>query len=179
MKAECPNCKTEVKKDWNFCPQCGVMVNTYKSGEKIAAVNDLATLNIMETPKKGGISIYVNSYDSEKPEVRVSAFGDFKKYESELKRRMGVLNGKDSKKNPDIIKEPESVLKREKGRITVKVRFPELKEEDIKVRKYENSIEIKGYAGNKLYYSSFEVPNNSKIVRKNFSNGIFTLILKV
>ncbi len=178
MKTECPNCKTEVKKDWNFCPHCGVMVNTYKRGE-VTAVDDLATLNIMETPKQGGISIYVNSHNSENPEVRVSAFGDFKKYESELKRRMGVLDSKNAKRDPEIIKEPESILKRDKRKITVKVRVPELKEENIKVRKYENSIEIKGYAGNKLYYSSFEVPNNSEIVNRSLNEGIFTLILKV
>lgn len=177
MITECPNCKAQVEKDWNFCPQCGILLNVYEDGE-VSGLNDLKTLNIMDTLKTGGISIYVNSYNSEKPEIRVSAFGDFKKYEPELKRRMGVYN-ETPKKIPAAIEEPESVLKRNRNRITIKVRMPGMAEKDIKVNTYENSIEVRGYAVNKLYYTSFEVPKNSEIVSKNLTEDIFTLVLRV
>ena len=52
-------------------------------------------------------------------------------------------------------------------------------EKDIKVNTYENSIEVRGYAVNKLYYTSFEVPKNSEIVSKNLTEDIFTLVLRV
>jgi hypothetical protein len=177
MRTECPNCKTQVQKGWNFCPECGIMLKAYEDGE-IATLNDLTTINIMDTPKSGGISIYVDSHDTENPEIRVSAFGDFKKYEPELKRRMGVYNDQ-AKRMPAVIEEPESVLKRRRNRITIRARMPETDEKNIRVDKYENSIEIKGYTGNKLYYTSFEVPNNSEIMSKKLTKDIFTLILRV
>ncbi|MEA1993534.1 MAG: zinc ribbon domain-containing protein [Euryarchaeota archaeon] len=177
MKKECPNCKAEIRKDWKFCPYCGVMVNVCE--EEVSVVNDLTTLNIMDSPKTGGISIHVNSHRSEKPRVSISAFGDFKKYEPELKRKMGALNNKKSRKVPAVIKEPDSILKKKKDKIIIKVKMSDVKEKDIKVNRYENSIEVKGYIPNKLYYTSFEVPNNSEIINKKLTEDIFTLVLKV
>ena len=177
MKTECQNCKMQIEKDWNFCPQCGMILNIYEDG-KVSGFNDLTTLNVMDTLKTGGISIYVDSQSSEKPEIKVSAFGDFKKYESELKRRVGVYN-ETHKKTPAVIEEPESILRRKRNKVTIKVRMPGITEKDIKVNKYENSIEVRGYAIDKLYYISFEVPNNSEIVSKNLTEDIFTLILRV
>ena len=177
MSTECPNCKTGVKGEWNFCPECGIMLRVYEDGEVIG-LNDLTVLNTIDIPKTGGISIYVNSNEPGTPEIRVSAFGDFKKYEPELKRIMRTYEGQ-SKKIPAVIEEPESVLKRKKNRITIRVRMPEVGEKDIVVSKYENSVEVKGYTGNKLYYTSFEVPNNSEIMSKKLTKDIFTLILRV
>jgi len=172
---ECPNCKSQVEKDWNFCPKCGIMLGAY---EEVSGFNELETLNIMDAPKTGGISIYVNSYNSKKPEIRVSAFGDFKKYEPELKRRMGIYD-KGFKRTPAIIEEPESVMRRSRNKITIRVRMPGVSREGIKVNMYENSIEIRGYTINKLYYTSFEVPNNLEIISKNLVDDIFTLVLRV
>ena len=154
-----------------------MILEVYEDG-KVSGLNDLTTLNIMDTLKTGGISIYVDSQNREKPEIKVSTFGDFKKYESELKRRMGVYNEL-RKKTPAIIEEPESVLRRNRNKITIKVRMPGITEKDIKVNKYENSIEVRGYSTDKLYYTSFEVPNNSEILSKNLIEDIFTLILRV
>lgn len=176
MKNECPNCKAEIKKGWKFCPHCGVMVNVCE--EEVSVVNDLTTLNIMGTPKTGGISIHVSSHRSEKPRVIISAFGDFKKYEPKLKRKMGFLSDEKSREIPAVIKEPNSVLKRKKDKILIKVRMADVKEKDIKVRRYENSVEVKGYTPKKLYYTSFEVPNNSEIINKTLTEDIFTLVLK-
>jgi len=175
MKRECPNCKAQVEKDWGFCPKCGVMLGVY---EEVSGSDKLKALNIMDTPKTGGISIYVNSYNSEKPEIRVSAFGDFKKYEGELKRRMGIYDEK-PKGTPAIIEEPESVMRRSRNKITIRVRMPGVTGEDIKVNRYESSVEVRGYALDKLYYTSFEVPNNLEIVSKNLVDDIFTLVLRV
>ena len=175
MNRECPNCKAPVEKDWDFCPKCGIMLGVY---EEVSSSDKLKALNIMDTPKTGGISIYVNSHNSEKPEIRVSAFGDFKKYEGELKRRMGIYDEK-PKRMPAIIEEPESVMRRSRNRITIRVRMPGVSREDIRVNRYESSIEVRGYTLDKLYYASFEVPNNLEIVSKNLVDDIFTLILRV
>ncbi|HDM22347.1 MAG: hypothetical protein J7J21_00630 [Methanomicrobia archaeon] len=177
MKLECPNCKIQIKKEWNFCPNCGIALNSYEDKE-VSDFGKTGMINLMDTPKSGGISIYVNSNNSKKPEIRVSAFGDFKKYEPELKRRMGLYDEK-IKRVPPVIEEPESVLRRNRNRITIKVRMPGANKEDIKIKRYENSIEIRGYTVNKLYYTVFEVPNNFEIISKNFIDDIFTLVLRV
>jgi len=201
-KKKCPACGEAVKDKWQFCPQCGEELverelevespfrDLWEEAERELERLDKAfglsfempTFKVKPRSKVSGVSITIQSTGDE-PKVEVKTFGDYRKIEPELKRRLGVKAGVEEVEEPEskvrvpkVTEEPETDVKTEGNRQTIKIKLPDVKSEhDIEVKKLEQSIEVKAFAGDKAYFTLVPVPKDSSIVKKEFKDGVLRI----
>jgi hypothetical protein len=90
----------------------------------------------------------------------------------ELKTKFETIKLKKIKK----VEEPHAEVFKGKGKITLKVMLPNIKsEKDVSLKKMQNSIEIKAYSTEKIYFKLFPVPKKSRIVSKKLQGEEFVL----
>ncbi|MFQ6136559.1 MAG: zinc ribbon domain-containing protein [Candidatus Hydrothermarchaeales archaeon] len=132
----------------------------------------------------GGISVRISSTDDKEPKFDIKTFGNLSGHENEIKEWFGIpVEGGEEIEEPKIIRkppkvteEPETKMRRIGGKLEVKVKVPGVKsEDDIDVRKLEESIEIRAYAGDKAYFTLFSVPPRARILSKKLENEELTL----
>jgi HSP20 family molecular chaperone IbpA len=137
----------------------------------------------ISSPGFSGISITIHSGTGMKPKVEVKTYGEYKKLEPEIKRRLGVkvpieeVEEEEKEieyKPPKTTEEPEAKVSREGNRTIIEIKLPDVeKEEDINVKKLEQSIEIRARAKDKLYFKL--IPMAGEIVRKSFKDGVLKI----
>jgi len=157
---KCENCKSDIDKEWSFCPFCGEeqekeakerrevlpgfrsympffdmfdsVSDTLRDFDEFSGGQEIDLEDIEKEPKTkfSGIDISITNING-KPDVKVKTFGDFKKYEPEIWKKLGI--------KPKSLKEKEA--KPEKKIDVTKIQ--ELKEKIMpeKPVKYE---EVKG-----------------------------------
>jgi len=207
-KKKCPRCNKEVKENWEFCPYCGYpLKEKYRSEEtffedfedfdrivermerEFEEMFKMPTFKIprikISSPGFSGISITIHSGTGMKPKVEVKTYGDYKKLEPEIKRRLGVnvpIEEVDEEekergeeyKPPKTTEEPEAKVIREGNRTIIEIKLPDVeREEDINVKKLEQSIEIRARAKDKLYFKL--LPISGEIVGKSFKDGVLKI----
>jgi HSP20 family molecular chaperone IbpA len=206
-KKKCPRCGKEVKEDWEFCPYCGYpLKEKYRTEERFfeefedfdrivekmerefEEMFKMPTFRIprikIPSPGFSGISISVHSGTGMKPKVEVKTYGEYKKLEPEIKRRLGVkvpieeVEEEEEKKieykPPKTTEEPEAKVSREGNKTIIEIKLPDVeKEEDINVKKLEQSIEIRARAKDKLYFKL--LPLTGEIVGKSFKDGVLKI----
>lgn len=134
--------------------------------------------------RHGGISIVIKSGTGMKPVISVKTFGDYKKLEPQIKQRLGVKEEKKikevkPKKVPKVTEEANVKTEEKDGKIIITVDLPDVKsEEDIEIKKLEQSIEIKAFAGDKAYFNLVPIPPNTHIAKTEFKNGRLKIILE-
>ena len=207
-KKKCSRCNKEVKEEWEFCPYCGYpLKEKYRSEEtffedfedfdrivermerEFEEMFKMPTFKIprikISSPGFSGISITIHSGTGMKPKVEVKTYGDYKKLEPEIKRRLGVnvpIEEVDEEekergeeyKPPKTTEEPEAKVIREGNRTIIEIKLPDVeREEDINVKKLEQSIEIRARAKDKLYFKL--LPISGEIVGKSFKDGVLKI----
>jgi HSP20 family molecular chaperone IbpA len=203
-KKKCPRCEKEIKEDWEFCPYCGYSLKEkYKEERFFEEFEDfdrivekmerefeemfkIPTFRIprikISSPGASGISITIHSGTGMKPKVEVKTYGEYKKLEPEIKRRLGVKvpieeveEEKEIEYNPPkTTEEPEAKVSREGNKTIIEIKLPDVeKEEDINVKKLEQSIEIRARAKDKLYFKL--LPITGEIVGKSFKDGVLKI----
>jgi HSP20 family molecular chaperone IbpA len=203
-KKKCPRCEKEVKEDWEFCPYCGYSLKEkYKEERFFEEFEDfdrilekmerefeemfkIPTFRIprikISSPGVSGISITIHSGAGMKPKVEVKTYGEYKKLEPEIKRRLGVKvpieeveEEKEIEYNPPkTTEEPEAKVSREGNKTIIEINLPDVEnEEDIQVKKLEQSIEIRARAKDKLYFKL--LPLTGEIVGKSFKDGVLKI----
>ena len=203
-KKKCPRCEKEIKEDWEFCPYCGYSLKEkYKEERFFEEFEDfdrivekmerefeemfkIPTFRIprikISSPGVSGISITIHSGTGMKPKVEVKTYGEYKKLEPEIKRRLGVKvpieeveEEKEIEYNPPkTTEEPEAKVSREGNKTIIEIKLPDVeKEEDINVKKLEQSIEIRARAKDKLYFKL--LPITGEIVGKSFKDGVLKI----
>jgi len=144
----------------------------------------------IESPfKGGGISITIRSGTGMKPQINVKTSGNYKKVEPELKKKLGVREGiseevegepRRERKIPKITEEPETDIKRTVSNETITIKLPDVKnEDDIEIRKLEQSLEVKAFAGDKAYFKLIPIKRNFQILEKDFKDGILKIKMGV
>ena len=199
-KKRCPNCGEKIKENWRFCPHCGEEIKV--SGVRPLSVFSRPFKNIftdieeeferidkmfesdfrfpsfkMRPVKTGGISITIHSGTGMEPKVEVKTFGDYKKFEPELKRKLGVSSieeVEEKRKIPKVVEEPETKIKKIGNKQIISIKLPGVKGEDIEIRKLEQSIEVKAFAGDKAYFKLIPIPAGAS-VNKEFKNGVLKI----
>ncbi|MCW1307074.1 MAG: zinc ribbon domain-containing protein [Candidatus Nanoarchaeia archaeon] len=211
-RKRCESCGKVIKDEWSYCPYCGATI-----GEKIGLKTkwgELGTFGFSffeeiekEIEKEfsrldkefkqlemglpyvsgGGISIRIESTEKGKPKIWVKTTGDFKKYEPEIKARLGVSEGvreiseeeeKMELKMPPVTEEPETKVEKGKDYMRIEITLPDVKDEkNIEIRKLEQSIEIKAIAKDKAYFKLLPIPKDFQILTKEFKNNVLTLVL--
>jgi HSP20 family molecular chaperone IbpA len=204
---KCPNCGRNIKEDFNFCPYCGEELeereieeirpfSIFEDVEKeFERIDKMFSSEFFKFPKikfepmarGGGISITIHSATGRKPEVKVRTFGEYKKFEPEIKRKLGVkapieeVEEREEKprKVPKVTEEPETKIEKIGGKLLVTVKLPGVKsEEDIKIRKLEQSIEIRAFADDKAYFTLVPIKADMEILEKSFKDEVLKIQLE-
>lgn len=200
-KLRCPACRKEVNENWNFCPYCGEELRKairFKPLDIFEEIDreferiDREFSRIFEFPgikfkPSSGISITIHSVSGEEPKIEVKTFGDYKKIEPEIKKRLGVkvpireveeeeVEVKPEKvRIPKITEEPEAEIKDLGNKQIISIKLPDVKEKDIEIKKLEQSLEVKAFAGDKAYFKLIPLPINASIAKKEFKNGVLRI----
>jgi len=202
-RKRCPNCGEKVKDEWEFCPICGERLEEKERGfrvfdifedidkefERIDKMFGFEFPRIKFKPeiKGGGISITIHSVSGREPKIEVKTSGDYKKLEPEIKRRLGIKPAveeveevteeyrKKKVRVPKVTEEPEARIEKIGNKQIIKIKLPDVKEEDIEVKKLEQSIEVKAFAGDKAYFKLIPISPNAYIVKKEFKNGVLNI----
>jgi len=199
-RKKCKECGEKVSDKWDFCPYCGAPLRE-KEFEPFDIFDDIEKefrridkMFGIEFPKfrikpgirGGGISITIQSGTGMEPKIEVKTSGEYKKLEPEIKRRLGVKPGVEEVSEeeevekkvriPKVTEEPEAEIKNLGNKQIISIKIPDVKsEEDIEVKKLEQSMEIKAFAGDKAYFKLIPLPSNASIVKKEFKNGVLKI----
>jgi HSP20 family molecular chaperone IbpA len=194
----CRRCGKSLKKDWIACPYCGERVEyrrPYRDiseniDEEFEKIDKIFGPTFFKFPRiefdspfgSGGISITIRSGSDMKPKVDVRTSGNYKKIEPQIKRRLGVAEGgqeieeKRKIRIPKITEEPETNIEKEKNEEVITIKLPDVKNlSDIEIRKLEQSLEIKAFAGDKAYFKLIPIKSNAEISDRSFNNGILKI----
>ena len=194
----CRRCGKGLKKEWVFCPYCGERVEyrpKYRDifediEEEFERIDKMFGPRFFKFPRidvspfrSGGISITIRSGTGMKPKVDIKTSGHYKKLEPEIKKRLGVTEGVEEVKEeerkvriPKITEEPETKIEEHGNEETITIKLPDVKNpDDIEIRKLEQSIEIKAFAGDKAYFKLIPIKPNSQISDRSFKNGILKI----
>ncbi len=124
----------------------------------------------------GGISITIHSATGKEPRVEVKTFGDYKRFEPEIRRRLGIppkgvveeeetLEEKVMKAK--VTEEPEAKVERKGKKRIITIELPGVKaSEDVNVKRLEQSIEVRAFAGDKAYFKLIPIPKNASVEYK-------------
>lgn len=204
-RKRCSSCGEKVSKSWRFCPRCGeklierkivkpfsVFEDIDKEFERIDKMFSSEFLKFprfrIKTPMRGGgISITIHSATGRKPKIEVKTSGKYKKIEPEIKRKLGIKAPIEEVEEsverkpiriPKVTEEPETKIEKIGAKEIISIKLPEVKkEEDIEVKKLEQSIEVKAFADDKAYFKLIPIPSNVTI-GKEFKDGILKIEIK-
>jgi HSP20 family molecular chaperone IbpA len=119
------------------------------------------------------------------PKVEIKTSGDYKKIEPELKRKFGVkpaIEEVEEEEKPKVerkakvTEEAETEVKTLGNKQIISVKLPDVEsEDDIEIKRLEQSIEIKAFAGDKAYFTLVPLPASAAIVKKEFKNGVLRI----
>ena len=198
---KCRNCGKKLKDDWIVCPYCGLSVKErirrpydmfknidkeFERIDKVFAPTFFKFPRLDVRPFKGeGITITIRNRTGMKPKVDVKTSGEYKKLEPQIKRKLGVRGEieevkdyKPKRKPPKITKEPETKVERIGNKQLITIKIPDVKSlEDIDIRKLEQSLEVKAFAGDKAYFKLLPIKPNVQISDRSFKNGILKIEL--
>lgn len=137
--------------------------------------------------KSGGVSITIQSGTGMEPKIEVKTSGEYKKLEPELKRRLGIKPAieeveeeKAEKKRhevkiPKVTEEPETEVQTVGNKQIISIKLPDVKnEDDIEIKKLEQSIEVKAFTDDKVYFQLIPISRNATI-NKKFKDGVLKI----
>jgi HSP20 family molecular chaperone IbpA len=189
-RIRCRHCGRKLKKVWNFCPYCGEHVEKKrlfsifdeieKEFERIDKMLGFKFPRFDKPVRGGGISITIRSGTGIQPEIHVKTSGEYKRLEPEIKKKLGIREGiREIEEKPEkkikVIEEPETKIEKVGTKEIITIKLPGVKsEEDIEIKRLEQSIEVKAFAGEKTYFKLIPIPPNA-IVNKNFKDEILKI----
>ncbi|MBU5689649.1 MAG: zinc ribbon domain-containing protein [Candidatus Aenigmatarchaeota archaeon] len=185
-RKQCNFCGYNLKNDWSFCPNCGRPVREFGIFERMFNEIETEFQRIDKEFKKpriktsgGEIHITVQSGTGMEPRIEVRTSGDYKNLEPEIKRKLGLSESiKNTFRKPKKTEEPETKMSKNKDKTIITINLPDIKSEDqIEIKQFEQSIEVKAFAKDKTYFKLIPIPANS-VVNKTFRNGVLEIEIK-
>ena len=145
-------------------------------------------IEIKPGQKRSGFSVRISRTGDKPPSVSVRTFGnvDKEKIREKIQSRFGMKLRKTKPSKtvqeperrfiPKTTEEPKSTIKRLTHKVSVDVELPKVKSiTDISIKELENSVEIKAIAGSHGYFKILTKPENFRITKKEFRNGILRI----
>jgi HSP20 family molecular chaperone IbpA len=145
----------------------------------------------ISAPMGSGFSIKITQSTGKPPDVSVRTFGNVKRedIEKQLQNQLGVrppaavpkpVAVSESKERafaaPKITEEPKTHVKRTGSAVEVDIELPGVKsKDDIEVREFENSVEVKAVAGDKAYFKILTKPEQFGVKSRKFEGGVLHL----
>ena len=169
-KKKCRYCGEEVKGGWKFCPHCGEqVVKKYKNiFDEINKNFEDAERTTEFRPMKR-INIVISGGAGMKPRIEVKS----PSHRGVEVRRVEKTRDK-LVRTAKTTEEPETSIERAGNRQIVSIKLPGVKMEDIEIKRMEQSIEVKAFAGNKAYFKLIPIPYNASI-NKRFENDMLKI----
>jgi hypothetical protein len=147
----CNYCGNALSTKWKYCPYCG---------KKIKGEPDI--FDALFRDGITGFSIRITSMHGEKPRTRANRFGvvrvPVEEPEEKEKKKEKVRS------IPQKVLEPEGKAQKVGHHTLIRVKLPGVKEEDVDVRKLEESVEIKAYRKDEAFFKQFQVPHDAQII---------------
>lgn len=162
-KQKCPYCGFDVDKSWNFCPNCG------KRLKGSPAFKDIASAFRDFSRARPSISIEIVSGFGKRPKVKVRRFGN-----RDVKAKKENYHFKTPKKIPKEIKEPRTTIKDFGNKKIVTLRLPNVNPKDLEIRELRESIEIRAFSGDRLYFKVIPISPNYSL-SKQFNGKVLKL----
>ncbi len=184
----CPICGEVVRRNWNYCPNCGTNLRRERAYERYPALLGFRSIFeeidrefreiermlrrlAMPREKRGGVSIKISSEPGKEPRVEVRTFGELQGRERVLKKFAAK-----PRQPPRVAEEPETRVERRGNRVIYRLRMPGVRsEEDVDVQKLRESVEVRGYAGDKAYFTLFSVPRHARIASTKLEGDEFVI----
>lgn len=170
---KCRICGNELADRWNYCPFCGAHKNfeLEKSFEEVLnlfekSFRDLLGVDFSGAPGKG--FIVEVSQERGVPKVNIRELVE----EREIEDEANANTGANALRNIDAV-EPKVEVRG--GGKTVEVYLPGVdSENEVHLKKFENSVEVRAAAGEKTYFAI--IPNvRSRFMKHKFEKGLLTL----
>ncbi|MBU5689625.1 MAG: zinc ribbon domain-containing protein [Candidatus Aenigmatarchaeota archaeon] len=161
----CENCNEKLKENWNFCPNCGLMIGSYDMVEFLNRQIRELTKRIEEDvdmediifPKNITITI------SQRPNE------NFRHKQPKQK----------TIKLPENVIEPQTETANVNEKYIVIVKLPGVKsKDDVSVNAYSKSVEVRAIAGDKGYFKLIPIPSNLNFSGKRFENEELKLLFE-
>ncbi len=176
---KCRSCGTELEESWSFCPRCGVKKGQ-EFGRGIEDMMELFEKNIrgmfsggfpLNFPFGKGFMVEI-SQEGGSPKVTVKELGE-NQYRGEQEGEGSPEKARSVPTGAEIVEPVVSAM----GEKTVVVQLPGVKaEEDIHIKRFHDSIEIRAFSDKKVYFAI--LPNiKSPNMEHKFENGVLTLTL--
>ncbi len=154
--------------------------------------------------KRNGFSISIESGTGKKPKVDVKTFGDIDKEKlsriisgrfgidahdveqqrtSEEKAPKEQVKGPEEpiekmKDRPKITEEPKTDIKRLPEKVIIETNLPGVEsEDDIIIHVMKDSIELRAFSKNKMYFKIIQIPRGWTMSGKTLKDGVFTIEL--
>lgn len=163
----CKSCNAKLDKKWNYCPNCGFMI------EKNMSLFDYLNQQIKHLTKKMEDE-NIDFKDLELPKnITISIHTNFGKHNFEInKTKRNEIINKAPKKMPENTTEPETVVRNQDGLILINIKLPGVKsDDDIDINIFSNSIEVRAITGDIGYFKIIKIPSNYTLVHREFDNG--------
>jgi len=162
----CEYCHTKLDKKWNYCPNCGFLVQKNISlfdylNQQIKQLTkkmEMESVNFDEIQFPSNITITFTT-DHDQPEIKI-----------QNPKNNGLIN-KQPRKLPKNTVEPETKIRKTGNLIIIEMKLDGVKSiDDIDINIYSNSIEIRAFAKDKGYFKIINIPSNFILVNKEFKN---------
>lgn len=173
---KCKKCNTEIEKNWNFCPICGSAIKK--------AVTIPFKINL-----SGDFDDFDEIFEQTFKEVNriFKAFGFPGQLEIKTSKKVPIKlkpqNQEQQQEKERIIRfieEPKTKIERTPSSINVELQLPGVGTmSNISIKKLEESIEIRAYAGDKMYFKLIPVRPGADISERKFANDVLTIKIKM
>ncbi|MCD6398786.1 MAG: zinc ribbon domain-containing protein [Candidatus Aenigmarchaeota archaeon] len=156
----CPACGKKIKKEWNYCPECGFRL----SKGAVSKLPEHLPIHALPPGKKSNIiSINISSGLGGMP--KISVYGPEKLKKSPMVSKPPKKSPKYFKK-PKKVEEPKIEEKNLGNKKIIEIKLPNVKSGDIEINELEESIEIRAFAGDKLYFKVIPTSPNYSLNKK-------------
>ncbi len=169
----CKNCKKKLKKEWKYCPYCGE-----STGFRLKIPNFLGSKNLESDNFEQNIERMFSAFGFPvKVNVRKHKIKKRKPKKKIKIKNNSIKERKEVQRKIDEQIEPDAEIKRMPNKTIIEVELPNVKsKKDIKMNTFEESLEIRAYAGNKMYFKVLPLPKNSELIKKTFKNKKLKII---
>jgi hypothetical protein len=190
-KKKCEKCGEKIKDEWDFCPECGEKISEMEEGEDVFDEMEKGFENPFNVPQfkikpvmRGGrIDIIIHGGTGMKPRIDVRTSDGFRGQEVKkaepIQHEEMTEKKKANARTAKTTEEPEAESQNIGNKRIISIKLPNVKsEKDIEIKKMEQSVEVKAYAGDKAYFKLIPIPANAEVSGK-FDKGMLKLeILK-
>jgi len=169
-KEKCKNCGEKVKDNWQFCPHCGKNlkeIEPFEDMEKeFKKLSRIGLPKVFTKPTRG-ITITISTG---RPGFGVKT----RRIEPQMRRKVEEV--KKPIRIAKLTEEPETKVNRMGQKEIIQIKLPEVRSlDDIEVRRLEQSVEIRAFAGDKAYFKLIPISSGAEILRKEFKDNVLKI----